>query len=76
MNPTRRARVAGVSDNAEVNQAEIIRLLSQRFGDGLIYLADDADQEILRRAMETGLVSPDGHLTTAGYRVLKRSARD
>lgn len=76
MNPTRRARVAGVSDNAEVNQAEIIRLLSQRFGDGLIYLADDTDQEILRRAMETGLVSADGHLTTAGYRVLKRSARD
>lgn len=73
MNTVRRTRVA-----ADVNakEAEIARLLSQRFGDGLVYIAEENDHELLRRAVADGLVSSDGHLTAAGYRILKRCVRD
>lgn len=76
MNPSYRARTGRAAAKMKVNQTEIVRLLSQHFGDGLVYLADDTDQEILRQAIDAGLVSPDGQLTTAGYRALKRSLRD
>lgn len=76
MNPSRHARAAGIATDANAQETEIARLLSQRFGDGLIYIAEEADHEILRRAMANGLVSTDGHLTAAGYRTLRRSAPD
>lgn len=73
MNPSHRA---GVVADANGKEAEIARLLSQRFGDGLVYIAEETDHEILRHAMAQGLVSSDGHLTAAGYRALKRNVRD
>lgn len=76
MNSSYRARTGRAAAKVKVNQAEVVRLLSQRFGDGLVYMAEDADQEILRQAIDAGLVSADGQLTTAGYRALKRSLRD
>lgn len=76
MNTRRGAPADGATETEKINDAEIVRLLSQRFGDGLIYLADETDREILCRAIKTGLVSPDGHLTTDGYRALKRGVRD
>ena len=76
MNSSNCSRVMRAAPGVTVNRKEVVRLLSQRFGDGLIYMTDDTDQEILRHAVETGLVSSDGQLTPAGYRVLKRSIRD
>ncbi len=76
MNPSYRARTRRAAAKVKVNQAEIVRLLSQRFGDGLVYMADDTDQEILRQTIDAGLVSPDGHVTPAGFRALKRGLRD
>ncbi len=78
MNSSRRAPGEVTARSLASNDADMImiRLLSQRFGDGLVYLADDADEEILRLAVESGLVSADGHLTRAGHRLLQRSLRD
>lgn len=76
MNSSRRARAENAAKSSISNDADMIRLLSQRFGDGLVYLADDADEEILRLAVKSGLVSADGHLTSAGHRLLQRSLRD
>ncbi len=76
MNSTRRARGEDTAESLKSPDADMIRLLSQRFGDGLVYLADEADEEILRLAVESGLVSADGHLTSAGHRLLQRSLRD
>ena len=69
-------RLSRVSANADPAEAEIARLLSQRFGDGLVYIAEERDHKLLEQAVADGLVSSDGHLTVAGYRALKRSARD
>ncbi len=76
MNSSRRARGEDTARSLMSNDTDMIRLLSQRFGDGLVYLADDADEEVLRLAVKSGLVSADGHLTSAGHRLLKRSLRD
>lgn len=57
-------------------RGELARLLSQRFGDGLVYLADSDDHRLLREAVASGLVSRDGQLTAAGYRILRRSSKD
>jgi len=73
MNTGRRTRVAA---DAKIGDAAMTRLLSQRFGDGLVYIAEDSDRELLQQAMANGLVSGDGHLTSAGHRLLKRSLRD
>lgn len=76
MNSSRRAHSAHVAADAIVEETEVVRLLSQRFGDGLVYMAEETDHEVLRHAVANGLVSTDGHLTAAGYRTLKRSVRD
>lgn len=55
---------------------ELVRLLSQRFGGGLVYLAEADDHRLLREAMASGLVSRDGQVTAAGYRILRRSRDD
>lgn len=54
----------------------LTHLLSQRFGDGSIYLAKSGDRHLLKQAMAIGLVSTDGHVTAAGLRFLKQSTRD
>ncbi|MDH3317186.1 MAG: hypothetical protein OER43_15660 [Gammaproteobacteria bacterium] len=76
MNLSRRRRVPRVAADATSKEAEVARLLSQHFGDGLVYMVEESDHEVLRHAMESGLISTDGHLTVAGYRTLKRSVRD
>lgn len=51
------------------DRKSIARLLDQRFGDGLVYLREAADRDVLRRAIQLGLISADGYLTTSGFRM-------
>lgn len=76
MNLSRRRRIPRVAADATSKEAEVARLLSQHFGDRLVYMAEESDHEILRSAMESGLISTDGHLTATGYRALRRSVGD
>ncbi|HEY5701393.1 MAG TPA: hypothetical protein VIT83_04835 [Gammaproteobacteria bacterium] len=59
-----------------LDSRDFVRLLSQHFGDGLVYLADEADRLLLKTAIDDGLISPDGHVTAAGYRLWRRATSD
>ena len=61
---------------ANIETRDFVRLLSQHFGDGLVYLADEADRLLLKTAIDDGLISPDGHVTAAGYRLWRRATLD
>jgi len=42
-------------------------LLDHHFGDGMVYLRDRGDRSLLAHAMQLGLVSEEGYLTSAGH---------
>ena len=44
----------------------LIALLGQRYGDGLVYLRGGNDHALLQRTIQMGLVSDDGYLTPSG----------
>lgn len=64
---------AGQAD--DVDQA-ILNLLGHRFGDGLVYLNSDSEQQALQRAVQLGLVSPEGYVTPRGLSLLARHGDD
>ena len=45
---------------------DIIRLLGHRFGDGLVYLRDTSEKQLLMQAVNMGFVNPEGYLTPSG----------
>lgn len=50
----------------------VIGLLGHRFGDGMVYLRDPAEQAVFRRAVALGLISAEGYLTPAGFALARR----
>lgn len=60
-------RAAMVTDQA------MTTLLGHHFGDGLVYLQGAQDHSLLAQAKARGLVSDDGYLTNAGYRLWRQS---
>ncbi|MDX1512769.1 MAG: hypothetical protein R3174_03405 [Gammaproteobacteria bacterium] len=64
------------TESRNVETKDFVRLLSQHFGDGLVYLADEADRLLLKTAIDDGLISPDGHVTAAGYRLWRQATFD
>ena len=59
-----------------IDSQDFVKLLSQHFGDGLVYLADEGDRVLLKAAVDYGLISLDGHVTVAGYRLWRRITPD
>lgn len=53
------------NENVEL---DMIVLLGQRYGDGLVYLRGGNDRLLLRQAIELDLINEEGYLTPAGYR--------
>ena len=49
-------------------ELEMVVLLGQRYGDGLVYLRCGNDRVLLRSAIELEFISEEGYLTPAGYR--------
>ena len=49
------------------------KLLSNRYGDGLIYLPKTAHAGTLRDAIKAGFVSEDGYLTRKGRNFLAQT---
>jgi hypothetical protein len=49
------------------------KLLASRYGDGLIYLPKSMNSCVLRDAVNLGLVSEDGFLTSKGRNYLARA---
>jgi len=58
-----------------MNQARppMAKLLSNRYGDGLIYLPKASHTSALRDAIKAGFVSEDGYLTRKGRNFLART---
>ena len=54
----------------------MIALLERRFGDGSLYLRNEKDRQLLNRAVDLGLVSMQGYLTTAGKRFVQTGTLD
>lgn len=50
----------------------ILKLLGHRFGDGLVYLNSDSEQQAFHKAIRLGLVSPEGYVTPRGLSLLAR----
>tara|TARA_Y100000588_G_C13885503_1_gene766386 strand:+ start:394 stop:606 length:213 start_codon:yes stop_codon:yes gene_type:complete len=59
--------VATSSSHSAQNELEMVVLLGQRYGDGLVYLRGGNDRVLLRRAIELEFISEEGYLTPAGY---------
>ena len=53
------------NDKAEL---DMVVLLGQRYGDGLVYLRGGNDRVLLRQAIELDLVNEEGYLTPSGFR--------
>lgn len=47
-------------------EVAMLRLLGQRFGDGLVYLHDRDDEALRNEAIRLGLVVEDGYMTADG----------
>lgn len=61
------------ADETHVQELQrLLTLLSQHYGDGLVYLRETGDRRLLKRAIVLGLVSEDGYLTPAGYGLWRR----
>jgi hypothetical protein len=59
----------------DVDQA-ILMLLGHRYGDGLVYLRNDEEEQLFHQAVRLGLVSSEGYVTPRGLSVLARYGDD
>ncbi len=59
----------------DVDQA-ILMLLGHRYGDGLVYLRNDAEEPLFHEAVRMGLVSSEGYVTPQGLSLLARHGDD
>jgi hypothetical protein len=55
-----------------VTEQDVTGVLDHHFGDGLVYLLHAEERPLLEHAISLGLVSPEGYLTPAGYRLWRR----
>ena len=54
----------------------ILRLLGHRYGDGLVYLRNDREEQLFHEAVRLGLVSSEGYVTPRGLSLLARYGDD
>ena len=54
----------------------ILKLLGHRYGDGLVYLRNDGEEQIFHEAVRLGLVSSEGYVTPRGLSLLARHGDD
>ena len=59
------------SQTEDVDQA-IVMLLGHRYGDGLVYLRNDSEEQLYHEAVRLGLVSSEGYVTPRGLSLLAR----
>lgn len=62
--------------NDTFEPGSLVRLLGQHYGDRSVYLRDPRDHVLLQEAMDRGLVSSSGRLTSRGYALWRRHEDD
>lgn len=55
--------------------AAVVQLLSNRYGDGFVYLSDQEERGLYEQAKRLGLICPEGYLTPAGRSLIRRSGQ-
>ena len=63
------------SQTEDVDHA-ILMLLGHRYGDGLVYLRNNGEEQLYHEAVRLGLVSSEGYVTPRGLSVLARYGDD
>ena len=54
----------------------ILMLLGHRYGDGLVYLRNNTEEQLYHEAVRLGLVSSEGYVTPRGLSLLARHGDD
>ena len=54
----------------------ILMLLGHRYGDGLVYLRNNTEEQLYHEAVRLGLVSSEGYVTPRGLSLLARHGGD
>lgn len=57
-------------EETRVTETEIVRLLNNRFGDGVVYLSRNMPRRLYQLAMKKGLISEEGYITRKGRTLL------
>jgi hypothetical protein len=65
-----------IEETSQDVERGILRLLGHRYGDGLVYLRNAAEQQLLHEAVRLGLVSSEGYVTPQGLALLARYGDD
>ena len=64
------------ADSNAVPEAALVQLLDHRYGDGLVYLRDQAERSIYKTAVKLGLINVDGYVTPQGRTLIARHGVD
>ena len=57
-------------DDARISETDIVKLLSSRFGDGVVYLSKNMPRKVYNLAVKKGFISPEGYVTRKGRSLL------
>jgi hypothetical protein len=55
----------------KMNKDELVKLLNQRYGDGVVYQFRGEDRNVFRCAANMGYISKDGYITAKGRKAAK-----
>lgn len=57
-------------DDTRVSESDIVRVLSNRFGDGVVYLSKNMPRKVYNLAVKRGFISAEGYVTRKGRALL------
>ncbi|MGQ0656889.1 MAG: hypothetical protein ACT4NU_02165 [Chromatiales bacterium] len=60
-------------DDTRVTESDIVKILSNRFGDGVVYLSKNMPRRVYNLAVKRGFISQDGYITRKGRVLLAQS---
>jgi hypothetical protein len=57
-------------DDTRISESDIVRVLSNRFGDGVVYLSKNMPRKVYNLAVKRGFISTEGYVTRKGRALL------
>jgi hypothetical protein len=57
-------------DDTRISETDIVKVLSNRFGDGVVYLSKNMPRKVYNLAVKRGFISADGYVTRKGRTLL------
>jgi len=57
-------------DDARITESDIVKILNNRFGDGVVYLSKNMPRRVYNLAVKRGFISQDGYVTRKGRTLL------